>query len=253
VDHPERYINNVNENVRRDGERVWMSWTNRAILDQDGNLVEVLSVGNDITAQKRAEDALRKSEANMLKAQKMARLGNWELDLRSNEMSGSDETFRMFELDPKVTHSFEAFMNRFAPGERERVEATMNAAIHEGKPYNIDHRILLPYGVERIMHSEGEIVRDTEGRPVGMFGVVHDITTACARRKRWKRARKSTVASWRRRTKASGSWTPMPVPFSSTSGWPTCSGTPWKRWPEKPSSSSSTRKRRVSRRSTGIR
>jgi PAS domain S-box-containing protein len=174
--YPERYSTNVNENVRRDGERVWMSWTNRAILDRYGNLVEVLSVGNDITAQKRAEDALRKSEASMLKAQQMARLGNWELDLRSNEMSGSDETFRMFEIDPKATHSSEAFMNRFAPGERERMEAAMNAAIHEGKPYNIDHRILLPCGVERIMHSEGELVRDAEGRPVSMFGVVHDIT-----------------------------------------------------------------------------
>ena len=58
--HPEQYVNNENENVRRDGTRVWISWTNRAIRDSKGNVVEILSVGNDVTRRKRAEDALEK-------------------------------------------------------------------------------------------------------------------------------------------------------------------------------------------------
>ncbi|MGE5336483.1 MAG: PAS domain S-box protein [Gemmatimonadota bacterium] len=62
VRHPERYMNNINENVCRDGRRVWMTWTNRAISDADGQVIEVLAIGNDITAQKTAEDALREAD-----------------------------------------------------------------------------------------------------------------------------------------------------------------------------------------------
>jgi PAS domain S-box-containing protein len=59
---PERYVNNVNENVRCNGQRVWIAWTNRGIADDKGNIVEILCVGNDITKRREAENALRESE-----------------------------------------------------------------------------------------------------------------------------------------------------------------------------------------------
>ncbi|MEN6645515.1 MAG: PAS domain S-box protein [Armatimonadia bacterium] len=60
---PERYANSENENVTRDGRRVWVSWTNRELLDEDGEFLELLSVGNDITARKEMEQQLRISES----------------------------------------------------------------------------------------------------------------------------------------------------------------------------------------------
>jgi len=60
VNHPERYINNINENILRDGSRVWMAWTNRPIFDQDGQVLEILSIGSDITERKRAEEDVRR-------------------------------------------------------------------------------------------------------------------------------------------------------------------------------------------------
>jgi len=60
--HPERYAANENENVRRDGERLWIMWRNTPITDADGRLVEILSTGIETTERKRAEDALRASE-----------------------------------------------------------------------------------------------------------------------------------------------------------------------------------------------
>lgn len=60
--HPERYLANENENMRRDGERVWITWRNTPIVDDGGRLVEILSTGIDTTERKRAEDALRASE-----------------------------------------------------------------------------------------------------------------------------------------------------------------------------------------------
>ena len=60
--HPESHRNVVNENVCRDGRRLWMTWTNSAILDEHGEVAEILAVGNDITEAKRTEQALRESE-----------------------------------------------------------------------------------------------------------------------------------------------------------------------------------------------
>jgi diguanylate cyclase (GGDEF)-like protein/PAS domain S-box-containing protein len=57
---PDRFRNNENENITRDGHRVWVYWTNRAITDDDGRIVEILSVGNDITGRRHMEAELRR-------------------------------------------------------------------------------------------------------------------------------------------------------------------------------------------------
>jgi len=66
--HPEHYKRNENENIRKDGTRVWVAWTNTPVLYDHGQCVEVLAIGNDITERKRVEEALRKSEELLGKA-----------------------------------------------------------------------------------------------------------------------------------------------------------------------------------------
>lgn len=60
--NPERYVNNVNENRRRNGERVWISWTNKPILNDLGQVAEVLCIGNDMTSRKQSEEMLERYE-----------------------------------------------------------------------------------------------------------------------------------------------------------------------------------------------
>src|SRR5262249_32110795 len=60
--HPERYLSNENENMRRDGQRVWVTWRNRPVLDESGDLKEIVSTGIDTTTRKHAEEGLRDSE-----------------------------------------------------------------------------------------------------------------------------------------------------------------------------------------------
>ena len=60
--NPDAYINNENENMRSNGERVWIAWTNKPIFDKNGRLQEILCVGNDISDRKQAEEDLRESE-----------------------------------------------------------------------------------------------------------------------------------------------------------------------------------------------
>lgn len=72
---PERYSNNENENVRRNGERVWIAWTNRPVYNPDGTVKEILCIGNDITARVRAERTVAEQRIKMLNAARMSALG----------------------------------------------------------------------------------------------------------------------------------------------------------------------------------
>ncbi len=80
VDHPDRYLNNINENVCRDGRRVWMTWSNHAILDEHGQVNEILAVGSDITARKLAEAALAEQEIQYRAVIETAADGFWVVD-----------------------------------------------------------------------------------------------------------------------------------------------------------------------------
>jgi len=63
--NPEKYTNNENENIRKNGERVWIAWTNAPVRDDQGKLLEVLSVGNDITERKKMEERLRSAQSKL--------------------------------------------------------------------------------------------------------------------------------------------------------------------------------------------
>jgi len=58
ISHPERYTINENENMKRNGERIWVSWTNKAILDDYGQVIEILCIGNEKTALKKVEETM---------------------------------------------------------------------------------------------------------------------------------------------------------------------------------------------------
>jgi PAS domain S-box-containing protein len=75
IRNPAHYMNNENENIRRNGERVWIAWTNKAIVDQKGRISEILSIGMDITKRRTAEKETKNLEAQLRKAQKMEAIG----------------------------------------------------------------------------------------------------------------------------------------------------------------------------------
>ncbi|MGC8844267.1 MAG: response regulator [Candidatus Hydrogenedens sp.] len=60
--NPEKYINNENENMKKNGERVWISWSNKALYDEEGNIIEILCVGNDLTEHRRMEQEITKAK-----------------------------------------------------------------------------------------------------------------------------------------------------------------------------------------------
>lgn len=73
--NPHRYVHNENENMRKNGERVWIVWTNNAVRDSHGDVTEILCVGNDITAYRRLQEERLEMERHLLHTQKLESLG----------------------------------------------------------------------------------------------------------------------------------------------------------------------------------
>ena len=178
ANNPEQYANNVNENIRRDGSRAWMSWTNRPVFDENGILTEVLSIGNDITDLKNAQEALRKSEMMLSEAERIAHLGYWDWDIKTGKTQWSDEVYRIFGLDPGDSiRNYALWLASVHPDDRKAVEDALNLSLADRRnKYKIEYRIVRPNGLTCVVLERGEVMFGTAGNPVRMIGTVLDIT-----------------------------------------------------------------------------
>ncbi|MEW6265061.1 MAG: ABC transporter substrate-binding protein [Thermodesulfobacteriota bacterium] len=131
----------------------------------------------EIAERRQVEEALRRSEQSLARAQQIARLGNWDLDLVGNELYWSDEIYRIFGLEPReFGATYEAFLESVHPDDRQSVRQAVDATLYHGRPYNLEHRVVRPDGTILQVQEIGEIIRDDDGRPARMHGVVRDIT-----------------------------------------------------------------------------
>jgi PAS domain S-box-containing protein len=131
----------------------------------------------EIVERVRAETALRKSEAGLMLAQRIGRVGSWELDLRTNALYWSPESFRIFGRDPaSFLPSRESFLEAVHPEDRMAIRQAFEKALRQAEVYSIDHRLVLPDGSERIVCERAELILDSNGTPVQLVGTVQDIT-----------------------------------------------------------------------------
>ncbi len=131
----------------------------------------------EIAERKQVEQNLRRSQARLANAQRIAQLGNWDWDIVNNDLWWSEQVYQIFGLHPQTFDgTFEAFLSCVHGEDRESVQHSIDAALHRHEPYSIDHRIIRPDGTERIVHEQGEVSYDDHDKPVRMIGTVHDIT-----------------------------------------------------------------------------
>ncbi len=126
--------------------------------------------------RKRAEEKLKQSERQLAEAQRLAQIGSWDWDLRTNVVTWSDELYHIFGLEPG-TISVAGEVDRFIhPDDLALGWDTVKRAIASKEPYDYYHRILRPDGTERIAHSHGAVVTDDHGEPIKVFGATQDVT-----------------------------------------------------------------------------
>lgn len=163
---------------RKDGGLIWVRNTVSLAPGTETVPRFGMAIVEDITEQKRAEEALRRSEAYLAAGQKLTHTGSWAWNVSTGDLFWSQETFRIFGFDPtKSTASLvETFLQRIHPEDRSRIERGLEEAPREPGNYEADYRIVLPDGTIRHIHDVVYPVTNEAGRVVERYGVVRDIT-----------------------------------------------------------------------------
>ncbi len=168
--------------IRKDGAPVWINLTVGSARRANGAIDYFISVVEDITKRKEAEEErrrvearLRESEADLQLAQDAANLGRWSWDLQTQKLVWSDRSKAIFGLPLDATVSYAVFLNALHPEDRERVDAAVSEAMRKGRDYDVEMRSVWPDGSLHWIASKGRVYFE-DGQPSRMVGVAFDIT-----------------------------------------------------------------------------
>jgi PAS domain S-box-containing protein len=148
-------------------------WFMMTVTPLDRTRSGVVVSHSDISAPRLLAEKLRDSETLLERAQTMAKIGSWELDIASSRLHWSDETNRIFGARANTPRTTTNFLACVHPDDREMVDRAWGAAL-DGAPYDIEHRILVD-GETKWVHEQADIRFDCHGKPVCAYGFVQDI------------------------------------------------------------------------------
>ena len=148
--------------------------------ERDESEVDHLRAVADVLAgmvvRKRAEADLQQSRSRLVEAQRIAKIGSWENDLRLHDSVWSDEEYRILGYRPgEVEATYDAFFTRVHPDDRQAVEEAMED-VAQADYFAVEHRVVHPDGTVLHVSELAEVVRDQAGRPVRLIGTTQDIT-----------------------------------------------------------------------------
>ena len=165
--------------VRPDGSECYTLGDAVSIVDEHRNPIPMLGVTFDITERKRMEEALRRSEAELKRSQAVAHIGHWVWDTQANQVTGSDELYRIFGSNRGAfTGDLNAAINAaIHPDDKERVVASSSAVLTRQKSETLEYRVIWPDGsIHHIWAQPADAIFDDTGKIVLLSGVVQDIT-----------------------------------------------------------------------------
>ena len=142
-------------------------------------LISKLSFSNmrlyqSLSNQKKTERELRKSQHDLKHAQNVAKAGSWRINLQTDKLLWSDETYRIFGVPVGTPMTYQTFLSFVHPDDREMVDQSWTAAL-QGKLYDLEHRISVGNDVLWV-HAKAELEFDKNGQLIGGFGTIQDIT-----------------------------------------------------------------------------
>ncbi|HET7215614.1 MAG TPA: PAS domain S-box protein, partial [Terriglobia bacterium] len=161
------------EYFRKDGSRVPVLIGAACFEDQPTQGVAYIL---DLTEQKRAEEALRRSQADLAEAQTLSHTGSWRWNVASGKVVWSPEYFAILGFNPEKDHpSYQLYLDRIHPEDRPTIREARRAAAEGKKDFEAEYRLLLPGGLIKHVHSIGHCSVYQTG-DVEYIGAVMDIT-----------------------------------------------------------------------------
>ena len=123
-----------------------------------------------------ATQELQKTVNDLETAQQITHFGSWTWDIMKGELRWSDETYRIFELEPQcVPATYEKFLSYIHPDDRAKVQSAVDYSVYHKTPYSIRHRIVIS-GRIKYVHERGSVNYNEQDEPIYMVGTVYDIT-----------------------------------------------------------------------------
>ena len=165
-----------NTNLHKDGTEVVLETNGVAIVDEKGEVLGYRGIDRDITERKQTEKILKEKNDLLNESQRLTHIGNWKYDVMTRQLSWSEETYRVFEIDPKTPVTYELYMEMTHPDDRERIKVTYLESLQDHKPYNIIHRLLMKDGRIKVVTEQCETTFDANGEALVSIGTVQDIT-----------------------------------------------------------------------------
>ena len=168
----------TNRNYRKDGSVIVCEWYNSALMDSSGELLSIRGLAVDVTARVSSEASLRESEGRLRRAQEIAGVGHWEIDLATQRIWASDEAFRIYGLERESAWLPLPEVQAMTLQEyRPSLNEALGRLIVDGVAYDQEFEISRASdGEVRFVHSRGEIVRDADGMAVQVVGALQDVT-----------------------------------------------------------------------------
>ena len=163
--------------IKKNGEILIGSLTTTTLCDQNGNITHCLGMVKDITQRKVAEALLVKSDTHLKTAQRISKLGSWELDLQTGNVVWSEEVFHIFGRDLAIgTPTYDELRSSLHPDDWENFDRTVQNAIATAQSYDIEYRVYWADGTLVDVLARAEIICDLKGKPIQIVGTVMDIT-----------------------------------------------------------------------------
>jgi PAS domain S-box-containing protein len=169
-------VKDMEERFLAQGKEYWIHTIKAPVRDDGGQVTAVLGLFEDISARQRVEQSLKDARDRLEEAQRAAQLGNWEFDALNDQITGSHEFYRLFDVAPEGLSRFSQFVERLRPDDRERVQRDVADALKQDRPYDTDYRVRLSDGGWRDINARGRVFIDEAGKPLRMVGTCLDIT-----------------------------------------------------------------------------
>ncbi len=160
-----------------DGSFVWVALSVATVETADKVEPLHITMAEDITERKRIEEEIFKSQANFEDAERLAKIGSWELNLNTLEVKWSKGHYLLFELENQTSDTlYKTYRSKCHPDDLQIIDKKRKDAIEKGEGFNYEYRIIANHGIIKYISCIGNVIKDKQGKAIGLKGTGQDIT-----------------------------------------------------------------------------